>query len=402
MNEPTPQHESLPGTLWGIATYFNPAGYRNKYDNFRLFSDSLKRQGLPLIVVEAVMGDKAFELQDGAADRVIHVRYSAVLWQKERLYNLALQHLPADCDKVVWLDADVLFASETWVADLSRKLEEFLVVQPFEEAIQLPKEVKKILSPSQAAASKFIAPSSVAWWLLSDCPKDGSISGHPGYACAARRSILDRFGFYDRGIVGSGDSIIMGAFFGIDPHVHGYIHVDHAPLLDHASIWSAQVAAAVRGSVSFISGTVYHLWHGSRQNRFYFERGALLVDFDPEKDIAIDAQGCWAWATNKPHLHARVRGYFWMRHEESDDHFLSTMRITSLEEQVVYERSVAEGLRKELDREHEEVTRLRSIVPGPILRRLCKFLDGFSTLILPRHSRLRRTVRAWFLRPNSL
>lgn len=395
----------LPGTLWGIVTYFNPAGYRNKSENFRLFRDSLQRQGLPLLVVEAVMGDKGFELQDSDAERLIKVRCSAVLWQKERLYNLALQHLPADCDKVVWLDADVLFGNDGWVSDLKTALEHSMVVQPFDLGIQLPKGVSTVLPPDQRVSEKNIFPGSIAWWLANNRPRDGSVSGHPGYACAARRSLLDRFGFYDRGIVGSGDSIMMGAFFGIDPHVHGYIHVDHAPLLDHASIWSARVADTVRGSVGFIPGTVYHLWHGSRLNRYYVERGALLIDFDPENDIVIDQHGCWAWATDKQPLHARVRSYFWMRDEESDETSLIHMRLTSLEEQALYERSVAEGLRKELSREREELSRLRTIVascPGPILSRFCRIIDRCGRLILPRHSRFRSTVRAWFLRPNPL
>jgi hypothetical protein len=403
MDQMSPSTVKLHGTLWGIAAYFNPAGYRNKLENFRLFRSSLKRQGLPLIVVEAVMGDKAFELQDEDADRVIRVRATAVLWQKERLLNIALSHLPADCDKVVWLDTDVLFGDDHWIVNLSQELENFVVVQPFAQAAQLPRGIRQTLATEQCTGECETVPSSVAWWLQ-DRPQDGRLSGHTGYAVAARRSLLDRFGFYDHGIAGSGDAIMMGAFFGIDPHVNGYIHLDHCPLLDHAAAWSALVAATVRRSVGFVPGTVFHLWHGSRQSRFYVERGALLTDFDPDHDVAIDSQGCWAWATDKQNLHARVRSYFWMRDEESDETSLVHIRLTSLEEQVVYERSVAEGLQKKLACECAEADRLRAVVascPGPILRRFCAFIDRCSRLILPRHSRLRRMVRAWFLQPNS-
>lgn len=405
MHQPHSSRVKLPGTLWGIVTYFNPAGYPNKIVNFRLFRASLRKQGLPLVAVEAVMGDTEHELQDDDAERVIRVRATAVLWQKERLYNIALQHLPPDCDKVVWLDGDVLFGNDGWIGGLSDALEHAVIVQPFEQAVQLPKGVTRVLSAESPAVAKNSAPSSIAWWLSNRCPRNGIMGGHCGYACAARRSFLDAFGFYDHGIAGSGDAIMMGAFFGIEPRLNRYVHLDHCLLLDHAAGWSSRVADAVRGDVRFIPGTAYHLWHGSRQNRFYVERGALLTDFDPDHDIVIDAQGCFAWATDKPNLHARVRSYFWMRDEEADETSLAHMRLSSLEEQVLHERGAVDSLRQELERARMDIAGLRALTascPGPILLRLCKFLDLCSTLILPRHSRLRRMVRTWFLPPNSL
>lgn len=39
---------SLPGELWGITTYFNPAGYKTKSTLYRLFRESCKNQGLNL------------------------------------------------------------------------------------------------------------------------------------------------------------------------------------------------------------------------------------------------------------------------------------------------------------------------------------------------------------------
>jgi hypothetical protein len=48
-----------------------------------------------------------------------------VLWQKERLLNLALQRLPEHCTKVVWLDADTFFTNPNWVR-ATRRLVQFL------------------------------------------------------------------------------------------------------------------------------------------------------------------------------------------------------------------------------------------------------------------------------------
>jgi hypothetical protein len=40
------------------------------------------------------------------------------------------------------------------------------------------------------------------------------------------------------------------------------------------------------------------------------------LGFDPFTDIAKTEQGTWRWSSDKPALHARVREYFWSRHDD--------------------------------------------------------------------------------------
>lgn len=80
-------------------------------------------------------------------DGVIHVRAKDILWQKERLLNLALAHLPAVARKVAWLDADLLFEDPSWACETSRRLDTFPVVQPFAAIARLgPARSADILS----------------------------------------------------------------------------------------------------------------------------------------------------------------------------------------------------------------------------------------------------------------
>ncbi len=72
--------------MWAITTYFNPYGYRRRLENFRVFSERL---AVPLLVVELVYGDRP-QVADGEADRVVRRPGRDVLWQKERLLNVAL------------------------------------------------------------------------------------------------------------------------------------------------------------------------------------------------------------------------------------------------------------------------------------------------------------------------
>src|SRR5215204_6644330 len=91
--------------LWAITSYFNPMRYGRRLANYRLFREHLK---VPLLTVELSFGAEDFELREGEADILVQLRGQDILWQKERLLNVALGELPSGCTKVVWLDCDVV------------------------------------------------------------------------------------------------------------------------------------------------------------------------------------------------------------------------------------------------------------------------------------------------------
>ncbi|NNM05455.1 MAG: hypothetical protein HKO65_10160, partial [Gemmatimonadetes bacterium] len=212
---------SLPGEMWGIVSLFNPAGYGNKLENFRIFSENVRRQGLPLLVVECAFGDAEFEVPEQLCDRLVRRRTSTVMWQKERLLNIGLEHLPDECDKVAWVDADVIFENDDWVQETARLLEAYCVVQPYAKAHWLKRGKRR---PSFR-------------WRASAGPKDGGwmpgmgfkmtrtpdwdkalekyhLHGHLGFAWAIRREIIERHGFYDAQILGNGDFVMAHAMYG--------------------------------------------------------------------------------------------------------------------------------------------------------------------------------------------
>ena len=98
--------------LWAITSYFNPCGYRRRLKNYHLFRSRL---GVPLVAVELAYGE-SFELSPDDADIVIQVRAGDVMWQKERLLNLAIQRVPDSAESIAWLDADIVFVENDWAA----------------------------------------------------------------------------------------------------------------------------------------------------------------------------------------------------------------------------------------------------------------------------------------------
>jgi hypothetical protein len=319
---------TLPGELWGIVSLFNPAGYRNKLENFMIFSEKVRRQGLPLLVVECAFGDAAFEVSESSCDRLVRRRASTVLWQKERLLNIGLDHLPDTCDKVAWLDADVILENDSWMGETARLLETYCVVQPFRTAHWLLKGETRppIHRPSnlELAEGGWLPGMGYQMTQASDWTeafKSYTAHGHLGFAWAVRREIIQRHGFYDAQVLGNGDFVMAHAMYGNEDFWsgdHWQRHRLSEAMLRHIERWGRPFFQDVRGSVFWVPGRILHLWHGSQEDRLYNQRLDVLkrCNFDPARDMVLEESGCWAWATDRPELREWSRTYFHVRREE--------------------------------------------------------------------------------------
>ncbi len=303
------------GDLWAVTAFFNPVGYKRKYANYRRFRDRL---GVPLLAIELGYGD-GFELDDCDAEIVIRLRGRDVLWQKERLLNLAVEALPASCRKVAWLDCDLVFDDLDWPERTSLALDRFALVQPYSRAFRTPPgwTIGDPLPPEEAtwAAPTLIASCmSVAECL--DVPAS-HVGCSLGYAWAAQRDLVKRHGLYDVCIVGGGDAAMVRAAYGRSDALIELLSMN-AARAEHYRRWARRFHEDVAGAVGCVEGTLFHLWHGDTVNRRYRERQRELSEFgfDPHSDIAIDHEGAWRWNSNKPAMHASVRAYFVSRRED--------------------------------------------------------------------------------------
>lgn len=114
-------------SLWLITTYFNPLGWQSRRRNYQTFRRHL---GANLLTVEwSPSGD--FSLNDEDADRLVRVSGGDLMWQKERLINVGLAHLPDDCELVGWVDCDILFDDPYWAQQTRTLLMDHEVVQMF-------------------------------------------------------------------------------------------------------------------------------------------------------------------------------------------------------------------------------------------------------------------------------
>lgn len=308
------------GPLWAIASYFNPASYRRRLDNYRVFR---RRLGVPLLTVELSFAG-APELGADDADILVQISGGDVMWQKERLLNVALRALPDGCDKVAWLDGDVLFGRSDWGERLDRALDGAALVQLFRHAHYLGRDAAPEPGPSRAIAhSRPSLAAGVAGGMpVAACLVHPSPAQRPGtfangLAWAARRELLDGHRLYDASIIGGGDQAIACAAYGCFDHEIER-HALNARQQEHYLAWAVPFHRACRGAVAVLDGDLYHLWHGEIADRGLGSRHARFqrFQFDPFRDIALDARGSWRWDSAKPEMHAYVAEYFLSRRED--------------------------------------------------------------------------------------
>jgi len=308
--------------LWALTSYFNPAGYRRRRDNYRVFREQLE---LPLATIELSF-DGRFQLGPQDAELLIQIRGRDVMWQKERLLNLAIGELPAHCTQVALLDCDVVFARADWAECVIRRLNQVPLVQPFATVHYPGPDVP--WNSASALDGGYTRPSVGS--LVEQGAPMGQLLGHfpgrlpgirsPGHALAARRDLLQQHGLFDAAIVGGGDTLLLAAALG-HPHVLTTVHVMNEAYAAYYLAWARRFERDVRGRLGSVPGDLIHLWHGTMEDRRSPERYHALAAFDynPAEDLAVDPSGAWRWNSDKPDMHAYLRDYFAIRNEDGAD-----------------------------------------------------------------------------------
>jgi hypothetical protein len=312
-------------SLWAVTSYFNPMKYQRRRANYRLFRERL---GVPLLTVELAYGPD-FELTRGDADILIQLRGVDMLWQKERLLNVGLQHLPDSCRKFALVDCDVIFEVDDFGERVSGLLDRFMLVQLFSRVHYMPRNwvpgefrttTPEFTRPSVAfAMSSGIPPAILLNGAVGygDAGDAGKNSVAPGFAWAARRELFERHRVYDSSVVGGAVSALAAAAYGCFDHAID-LHRMNDRQKAHFMAWAQPFHGMVGAETAFLDCNLFHLWHGDFYHRRYGERheGLKPFHFNPADDIAIDASGCWRWNTDKPDLHEYVRNYLTSRRED--------------------------------------------------------------------------------------
>lgn len=301
--------------FWAICAYYNPLGYTSRYRNFTLFRRQLN---VPLLIVE-LSGSRDFELTPNDGDLLIQLRGEPWIWQKERLLNIALSHLPASAEYVAWLDCDILFENSDWVSETTSKLDQgFDLVQPFRAIIHqkpqhagaLPIAKDWCSDPDELSAAFMVQRNAFSFDNLG---LRGMMPAH-GHAWAAKISFLKSNPVYDKCIVGGGDTFYLAAGLGKLQQVIDKMDVPEALSDAMVSFYSDMP----RVKLSFSSNCIFHLYHGDFSKRGYNSRHQILssLKFNPELDLTEDPRIPLAFTSVGKRILPHLKQYLMSRQED--------------------------------------------------------------------------------------
>lgn len=153
--------------------------------------------------------------------------------------------------------------------------------------------------------------------IFSYCGGSLSHGYTPGHGWASKRETIEKCGFYDAMILGSGDKVMTAAAYGQANAVASAFRFTESQI-EHYFAWARPFFTAVKGRVGHLPCKFAHLRHGSLENRRYDSRyrGFAQWQFCPYEDLGITKSGCWEWKTNKSGLHQHVESYMQYRGEQ--------------------------------------------------------------------------------------
>lgn len=294
-----------------ITCFFNPNDCPYRLSNYKNFHQYMKSIDMPVYAVEMVFGNNEFQLTSEDATWLKQIRGTHLMFQKERMLNIALDALPPKYDQVIWLDCDLYFFEEDWVDRVADSLKKYKVIQPYNICVALPKCHISVVDKWQTIYYDTWGSGRIkrgfSYYYSKRKTFPNLHHGHLGYAWAARREFLEKHRFYDVIVSGAGDLFMTMAFVG----AFGWLDypkelVYYTPeACDHYFKWALPVYDDVKGEIGYTNDIIFHMWHGDINNRNYlgWTQNLQMHRFDPSVDLQLSSDGFWEWATDKPRLH---------------------------------------------------------------------------------------------------
>ena len=253
--------------------FFNPVKSRRILMNYLYTVEKLKLAKIPYYTMELVYNGRNSEIADA-----FHVRAKSYMFHKENLCYLLEKRIPKYYTKLLFLDADVVFSDPDWYNKLSESLDSYEVVQPFTNAIWLNLEYNTICKTQ------------ITCVLDKDKTVNNLQGAHVGFAWAFQRSYFNEVGMFQYDILGSGDSVSSMLFLNNRANYHSSIQREKR--ITYMSSLIRQHLKKRCPTITFLNGNIIHLWHGSWENRQYYEKELLLTSVNNiQKLISINKDG---------------------------------------------------------------------------------------------------------------
>lgn len=323
--------------FWVITVLSNPIRYKRRYELYWRFEEMCRQAGVNLITVEQAFGNRRFMVTRPDNPHHLQVHSVEELWLKENMINLGVKHAcqiaPRGVREVAWIDADCrsVRAPRDWFEETWHQLQHYEFIQMWENLVDLDINFNPIggAQPSfMANYVKYGTPNPEEFREIEKknaltYPYGSKIFGRPGLAWAANLDAFNKVGgLIDFAILGAGDWYMAHGLVGsLESARSEYADGSYMRKLLQ---WQDRAQRWIKRDVGYVSGTVYHDFHGRKALRFYGTRGKILSDchFNPDTDIKYDSHGMLqleTWDDRQIELRDKIRGYFRARSEDSID-----------------------------------------------------------------------------------
>jgi hypothetical protein len=267
-----------------IIVVSNPCLYARRYILLKEFVKRFEEEeeNVNLFVVELAYKNQQFYVTDKENKNHLQIRTDTPMWHKENMVNLGVKYLlPSTWKAFAWIDADIEFENNSWALDTLKILNGCKdVVQLFSHCVDMSKDKSNLNTFNSFGYSfnknKKYTTNVLDFW-------------HPGYAWAITRKAYEKIGgIYDKGVLGSGDSIMAMSFIHKCKNMNNpnYTNAYNRIMLDFEKKANALY-------LGYTPGVIRHYFHGSKKNRNYTERWQILMKhkYDPNQHLTYDPSG---------------------------------------------------------------------------------------------------------------
>jgi len=267
-----------------IVVISNPCLYARRYILLKEFVKRIEveEEHVRLFIVEMIYPGQRFIVTDKKNPNHLQLKTDVPIWHKENMVNLGVKYLlPNDWKAFAWIDADIEFDSNSWATDTLKILNGCKdIVQIFSHCVDMDPHGCNLNIFNGFGYSfckhKMFVKRGIDYW-------------HPGFAWAITRKAYEKIGgLYDKGVLGSGDSIM--AFSSINKVCH-MNNINYSDDYNNSMLEFQTKASKLR--LGYTPGVIRHYYHGSKKNRNYVERWKILMDhkFSPVNDLTYNDQG---------------------------------------------------------------------------------------------------------------
>ena len=284
-----------------MLVFFDYVGSARILMNYLYMVEKLKLANIPVFTLELVINGKQPKIKDA-----FHVYGSSFLFQKEHLLRLLETYIPPEFTKLACLDADIIFDNPDWYDILSEALEMHDVIQSFKEAFWLNLDYTEVQLTAQSVCN--YNPELGRNFFTS-----GLVKFHTGFGWCFRREWYNKVGYYDLAVIGSGDTVFSHALFNFTQIPKSQ---EFNLYLQTLYTWWEKNTCEVRFST--LNTNVYHMYHGSINNRQYYDRYKPFKEYTNIEDI-ISKNENDVYELIVPELNEHMFNFFKTRNDDGID-----------------------------------------------------------------------------------